>query len=474
MDMFHNFDGRLKILNNDVAVHITRSNVGVIRHKGDNLRLSDDFTVKASIDEATLLNLKTREKFDLDKEQLDFIRSGDGTQTQKEIISQYDEKSVVVVEELIVNLHRIGAIEYNSDPREVEINRVPTPRLQVVHFEPFSKCNMFCIHCYQGDRYDREKDNLTLDEIKGLVKQMKTMQVEGVSISGGEPFVDLMILDAAVYIEECEMKVLSFFTNGILITKEVVKRVKALRGKPTFFVSVDSATGYGMNFRSMNQLQGDEAVKKIVKAMETLVKNGFDVVVNTVLNVCNIQDLEKMHEMMRKLKVRSWRIGYPKRTGNFANKDYQGFEVPSEKLLERCLEVLQYHFEKGKPFDLQIEYLYRRSLVENFHEVADDDYVCDYENRREGCCIKPNGDVVSCAYCCDQVLGNIKQQPLWDIWYSDKMRAIKDLRIKDIEECKDCELRNYCATGCRANACFLGGEFGKSKDLYACKAVKVL
>lgn len=474
MDMFYNFDSSSEVPSNNTASCITKCDMEVIHHKDEsgNLRLSDNFTVKASEDDAVLLNLKTRERFNLNEEQVDFVKSCDGIQTKAKIVSQYDEKSVQVVEEFIVNLRKIGAIEYNSEPREIKINRVPTPRLQMVHFEPFSKCNMSCIHCYQGDRYDRKKDNLTLNEIKELIKQMKDMQVEGVSISGGEPFVDLIILDAAAYIEKCDMKVISFFTNGTLISKDIIERVKELRSKPTFFISVDSITGYGMKFRSMNQFQGDEAVKRTIKAIKMLVKNGFDVVVNTALNICNIQDLEKMYEMMRKLNIRSWRIGYPKRTGSFANKDYQSFEAPFKIILERCLKLLHYHFAKGQPFDLQIEYLYRKSLIENFHEVVDDDYVCDYENRREGCCIKPNGDVVSCAYCCDQVLGNIKQQSLWDIWYSDRMRAIKNLRVKDIQDCKDCEIRNLCATGCRANAYFLGGEFEKSKDFYACEAVK--
>jgi sulfatase maturation enzyme AslB (radical SAM superfamily) len=52
------------------------------------------------------------------------------------------------------------------------------------------------------------------------------------------------------------------------------------------------------------------------------------------------------------------------------------------------------------------------------------------------------------------------------------MQRVKEIRIQDVEECKGCELRSWCATGCRANAYFLNGDFENGRDDYACMAVR--
>ncbi|MBU1137093.1 SPASM domain-containing protein [Patescibacteria group bacterium] len=121
-----------------------------------------------------------------------------------------------------------------------------------------------------------------------------------------------------------------------------------------------------------------------------------------------------------------------------------------------------------------IEYLFREELFErkSLHPLSDQDYVCDYEGRRSECCIKPNGDVVSCAYCSDLPVGNIKESSLWNIWYSSEMEKYKKIKIGDVNECKDCGIKSLCGTGCRANAFFLHSDFLNAKDDYACKAVE--
>jgi len=436
-----------------------------------NLQLSPDFQIRADQDKVILHCMKKDSQFELEPDQVDLVNQLNGTRAKQEILQDYDDESQDGVKNLLKELAGIGAITM-GEGRELSVVRVPSPRLEMVHFEPFSKCNLFCIHCYQGERYNRQRDNLTLAEMQNIILQMKEMQVSGVSISGGEPFVDLEIMNAARFCEENGIRVQSFFTNGTLITEELVGELRALKSHPTFFVSFDGDSGPSMNFRSFDNARGKEAVKKIIGAIRLLAENGFSVVVNTVLNCCNELNLIRMYDLISTLGVRSWRVGYPKRTGNFSSKDYQGFEVRFKDMWKICFDLLRHHIEQGKPMDLQIEYLYREALLKDLKELPDDAYVCDYEGRRESCCIKPNGDVVACAYCCDHVLGSVKQQSLSEIWYSEAMRAVKNLRIKDIEECKDCELRQYCATGCRANACFMGGEFAKSKDPYACEAVK--
>ena len=202
-----------------------------------------------------------------------------------------------------------------------------------------------------------------------------------------------------------------------------------------------------------------------------LATKGVQVVVNTVMHRLNIGDLFRMYEILRNLGVRSWRIGYPKETGFFKDGT-EKFGLSWDVMANASFSLLRHHFAQGRPFHLQMEYLYREELFKNFNSLTDNDFVCDYENKRESCCIKPNGDVVSCAYCTDFPVGNIRKDALSAIWYSSNMQEIKEVRIGDVAECKECELRAYCASGCRINAYFLRGDFRNSRDDYACQAVK--
>jgi radical SAM protein with 4Fe4S-binding SPASM domain len=80
--------------------------------------------------------------------------------------------------------------------------------------------------------------------------------------------------------------------------------------------------------------------------------------------------------------------------------------------------------------------------------------------------------VVSCAYCTDIPIGNIRTNSLEKIWHSQQMQNIKNIRVCDVKECRECPMRNVCGTGCRINAYFLHKDFLNAKDDYACAAIK--
>lgn len=313
--------------------------------------------------------------------------------------------------------------------------------------------------------------NLTFNEVEGVADEMKKMQVQGISVSGGEPFCQSDLFDITRIFEEREIRIISFFTNGILLNEAMVGKVLVLRSQPTMFVSLDAITPKGMIFRGLNGSTAKEALDRILSNIAMLKSSGLRVVVNTVMNNHNIGTLKNMYDVIRGLQVNSWRIGYPKQTG-FFRKGRNKFGLSWETMSQASFTLLQHHFRQGRPFHLQMEYLYREELFEDFQPLPDEAFVCDYERKRQSCCLKPNGDIVSCAYCTDFPVGNIRQQSLPEIWYSQEMQSVKEIKVKDVKGCHDCELRPYCATGCRVNAYFLNGDFYHSKDDYACKAVR--
>ncbi len=433
------------------------------------LSLHRNFVLRQSKSESLLQDLQTGANYPLESDQAEFIRFLDGTKTRSEILGDYDEGSHIVITNFLEKLSGLGAISTDGLER-VFYEPVPDLRLEAVHFEPSGVCNMRCAHCYQGSHV---KNSLTLPEsfVERVLDEMLRLQVSSVSVSGGEPLMMPNLEHLLRNIECRDIYISALFTNGLLIDDKTIRMLSSLRKKPPLYISLDSLPGEQFMFRGFPSKTAKRVLEKIVAGISSLVQAGFRVTVNTVINAENINILERMHDLMLSIGVFNWRLGFPKMTPNF--KDHLQFSADWNMIAERCFSILQKHFEKGQPFPLQVEYMYRDVLFEQgLPNLTPEDYVCDYEGRRHEVNIKPNGDVVSCAYCNELPIGNIGKSSLWDIWYSAEMQKVKSVKIKGVRDCQGCELIPLCGTGCRANAFFLHGDFFNSRDDYACHAVK--
>lgn len=430
--------------------------------------------MKGSEKEKILYNLHNGKRYVIDHDQYEFLSLLDGKTTLKDLLKGYNDASQTIIKEFIIKLQGIRAVEVVVEPHRRKISKHLTtdPRLQSVHLEFTGQCNMQCAHCYQGS-YLKIPNELTTSEIRKLVREMHDLGVDNVGISGGEPLMRNDLFEVIQMIEDNEMRISALFTNALLINKKTIENILKCRSHYSVFISLDAITSEGMKFRGFAGKEGGFALSKIINNIRLLSGRSISVVINTVLTKYNITHLFEMYNLMRSLKVQSWRIGFPKMTSTFKLHTHE-FSESWETMAEASLMILRHHFVQRQPFHLQIEYLYREELFKNsgLPALSNNEFVCDYEGRRGECCIKPNGDVVSCAYCSDLPLGNIRQTSLKKIWYSKAMRNIKNIRIGDVDGCKECDLKPLCAVGCRANAYFLHGDFNNARDDYACEAVK--
>jgi len=441
--------------------------------KNNFLSLSKKFILRHSFSESILQNIESGATYKLEKDQIEFIYLLDGTNRFSDIKAMYSRNSISKLTDILKNLKNLNAVEFLDyvQKRTFVKNKVPDRRLESVHLEASGVCNMKCVHCYQGNLIVN-KDKLDFKTIISLLDQMQKMQVSNIGISGGEPLMMKNLFYILKEVEKRSIRISALFTNGTLINENFVKNILSLFSKFTIFVSLDSIPGNSFTFRGFSKNEAGVVLPKIIQNIKLLVTSGLNVTINTVVNAENINYLDQMYSIIKNLNVKSWRLGFPKQTLLF-KENSSSFNVDWDIIAKKCFVILENHLANKKPFDLQIEYLYRETLFnQGLHELHGNDYVCDYEGRRGECCIKPNGDVVSCAYCNEIPVGNILLNSLSEIWYSNKMQSIKMIRIDTVKECVDCEIRSICGTGCRANAHFLHGDFYNSKDDYACRAVK--
>src|SRR3989344_1949408 len=281
--------------------------------------LENDYSLKGCKSSPVLAHFPSGSRFDLEEGQFEFLSMCDGRHISEEILNQYDDESCSVAREFLDNLTRRNIIRLMDEPswRKLPTELPPDIGLQAVHLEARSGCNLRCAHCYQEKIYP-ESENLTFIEIERIAKEMQELLVQGVSVSGGEPFLQKDMYPMMKLFEDREIRIISIFTNGILLDEEKVENILRLRSRPTVFVSLDSITSEGMQFRGLTKaVTAEKTLARILRNIQMLATKGVQVVVNTVMHRLNIGDLFRMYEILRNLGVRSWRIGYPKETGFF-------------------------------------------------------------------------------------------------------------------------------------------------------------
>ena len=87
-------------------------------------------------------------------------------------------------------------------------------------------CNLQCVHCLSssGTRDPRE---LTTEQAKAVLDELRDLQVFYINIGGGEPMVRRDFFELLDHAQHCNIGV-KFSTNGAFITSENARRLAAM------------------------------------------------------------------------------------------------------------------------------------------------------------------------------------------------------------------------------------------------------
>ena len=281
-------------------------------------------------------------------------------------------------------------------------------------------CNLKCIHCYRVE--DMTREELTTDEVKKLLDQLRDEGTLFLTFTGGEIFTREDIFEILFHAKENQFA-MYLFTNGTLLTPEKAEKIAEVSPLRVEF------SLYGANpetYEDITQIPG--SFKNIIKGIQLLKKNGVKVYLKTPLMKVNFpgyKDLIKMVKDMGMEMAFDPQIT-PKNDGSI--------EPLNLRLNE---ETLLSYFEddypekwKYKEYPSQEESLNRELCA-----------AC-----KKTCAISPYGDV----YPCFQLIlpiGNIRENSFSNIWHSNSelLNRIRSLNIySDIPECRTCEEIPYC------------------------------
>ena len=324
-----------------------------------------------------------------------------------------------------------------------------------IHWHLTGKCNLKCDHCYMS-RYRCQSNDLDFIEIKKVIKILSELNVLYVNLTGGEIFLRDDLFDILKLLYNYRIGIKNINTNGTIIDKQKLREIKKYYPNVFFYVSLDGCSPSTHDkFRNFNG-----AFEKTIEGIRLLSECGFKVLVNTSLTKLNKDEIEGIYGLTKDLNISKWRISQPFPVGQWINhKQDLSVSLPEEKAIYENVLIL---WEKeGHPIEIELGSAFRIQFSKYYmSRYNEDSYVCGYY--RDSLSILPNGDVIPCgALALDQmVCGNLREHTLSEIWMGHKMRAFKDLKIKNLlgkihnNKCINCNFLPICGLGCRVRSLY--------------------
>jgi len=266
--------------------------------------------------------------------------------------------------------------------------------LNELYICPSHNCNADCAHCYEKFDHKKINDSLSTQEIKNIIDQFKKMKGRWLVFCSGE---FLLRADAYELIKYASKRILaiSLVTNGILLTgKTIDLLIKS--GLDHLIISIDSA-----DESRHDQLRGVKGCfKKATQGLKIAHDKGLITEIWTYVSKSNINELEGISVLAKKLNVEGIFVYFPLLSGHLYNK-----------------------FEENLSFEE------RQRLRDKFNktnivlEFPSEDCLCT-GGGMEHVAVLPSGDVTFCPPV-PYSYGNIKDKSLPEI--------VKDVR-KDYKQ----------------------------------------
>lgn len=305
------------------------------------------------------------------------------------------------------------------------------------------RCNLFCKHCYRESSPDEIiKDELTTEEGKSLLDQIRKAGLEIIVFSGGEPLMRPDIIELVQYAKSIGMTPL-MGSNGTLVTDDLAKELKAA-GLDAIAISIDS-----LDPDIHNDFRGAEnALSRAMAGVNHCIDNGIKVQVNCTISKYNLDHIDSVMEYANATGASSCHMLFLVDVGR--GKNIEATQLNKKEYKDTINRILD------KKIDVRVKPTcapqYKvEAMFKDIPSVGGRGCIAGISY----CSILPNGDVHICPYTPVKV-DSIRERPFDEIWHHNevfnKLRDFTQYKgkcgsCKYIAICGGCRARAYSATG---------------------------
>jgi MoaA/NifB/PqqE/SkfB family radical SAM enzyme len=142
------------------------------------------------------------------------------------------------------------------------------------------RCNLKCKHCFARNfATTRDGRKMTIKDHEKFAKEAMALGALDFCLQGGEPFLIYNDLKEMIKAYQPSRNFISVTTNAALATEERLREIKKL-GVDLLVVSLDS----GLAEEHENFRRGKNIYENIIKAIDTALRIGLNVVINTTVS----------------------------------------------------------------------------------------------------------------------------------------------------------------------------------------------
>ncbi len=309
-----------------------------------------------------------------------------------------------------------------------------------IHLCATWRCNLNCRQCDIPLTGDRERPELTTEQITTVIQQLKEwLGPFHLNLAGGEPFIRKDMMDIIEFASRNGITV-GVTTNGMLITEKIAKRIEK-SGIQSLNISLDGMTPETHD--RMRNKQG--AHKKIMKLIERLNKpRDYCLVIATILMSTNLDEIVDMVDWVEARMLNGIifqplfsTFGRPYEKGWWKKSEFWPNTPEKLNKMDAVIDELIAGRKEGSPVVNNIHQL--EAMRWHFHnpEAVNGEHLPRCRVDTKNFAINEYGDALLCFWL--KPVGSILEQHPKEIWHSAQAKQ----RRQQIKVCrKNCSVLN--------------------------------
>ncbi|MFN8673202.1 MAG: radical SAM protein [Candidatus Sericytochromatia bacterium] len=302
-----------------------------------------------------------------------------------------------------------------------------------------NRCDLACLHCGVSAN-ERQFSELTLENFEKIIlPKLKTIGVEYITLSGGEPFLRKDIVEIITLIKKEGFK-LGIVSNGSKIKKNF-KKLDILAIPDTITISID-----GLEKNHTKIRKNKTNFKKAIEAITILKQFEVPIVaVSTCIYPYNLNDLEELKKIIFNLGADKWILRPISPSGRAS--DINDYYLTNEQLRD-LLFYIKNNVENNYDISIGADIGYLGKLDSYI-------YLEPYFSSTgwDSMIILPNGDIKGFDEIYLPKEGNILIDDIEKIW-KEGFKYYREPELPD--DCLKCEYFTSCRGGYIS-----GAEMGK-------------
>lgn len=324
------------------------------------------------------------------------------------------------------------------------------PKLEHIDIELTRDCDLNCIHCSAGTK--RRGTELSVNEIKNILREAKELGLSKLGFTGGEPFLRYEELRELVKFSINELDTnIHIHSNGIPISPDVAKWIKRL--------SIDmTVTLFGSTAETHDTITDRKgSMKSTLKGLQNLLDEQASVSTFIVPMKQNIHEIIPLIRMLNEIGCKDIRILSFSPTGK-ALKKFNELALTRDDI-----DYLNIQFIKiQEELDVNLNAGFCTRLSHPVLKVRKGhDFCYSAENRIH---IDSYGNVFPCTASSGRLIfsaGNVlmPENKLTEIWkYSPLLQFIRKFHANRPKKCQNCTKYTDCMGGCRVMMAYKYGD----------------